>query len=452
MRIHFISIGGVAMHNLAIALQKNGHEVTGSDDGIFEPSYSSLKQYGLLPTAIGWFTENIHKKLDVVIVGMHAKPDNPELIEAQRKQIRIYSYPEFLYEHSKNKIRVVIAGSHGKTTITAMIVHVLKHSCIDADYMVGGQLQGFEVMVKLTNSASCIIIEGDEYPTSAFDTASKFLHYHPHIAVISGIAWDHVDVFPTFENYLEQFRLFIETIESGGCLIYYQGDKVINQLVENFKSRKIAYSQHPYKIEEGITKIDQDAGKSHSLNIFGLHNMANLSASKLVCKELGITDDVFFQSISSFKGVSRRLELIATLGKSFIYRDFAHAPSKVKATVNALRMQYPDHLLIICLELHCYSSMSENFIDQFNTTLNQADEAIVFYDPKAAVYKNIPVMTYDRIKQGFSRNDLQLYSDNEEMLKYVNTLTKNRFVLAFLTSGRFGVLDFQKFVQNIQSN
>ena len=450
MKVHFISIGGVAMHNLAIALHINGDQVTGSDDGIFDPSYSRLKKYGLLPPEIGWFPENINGEIDAVILGMHAKPENPELLEAQRQHIRIFSYPEFLYEYSKDKIRVVIGGSHGKTTITSMIVHVLNLAGLEADYMVGAQLEGFEVMVRLTKTAKYIVLEGDEYPTSPIDKRSKFRHYHPHIAVLSGIAWDHVDEFPTFNEYLDQFRFFIQSIEPGGCLFYHQDDVELVLLVSNASLEKVAYSAHPHEVELGITKIRHNAGNSVNLKIFGLHNMANLAAAQLVCQKLGVKDDAFFQAISTFKGASKRLELLAAYRDSFIYRDFAHAPSKVKATVSALRMQYPAHRLIICLELQCYTSMCETMIDQYKGTLDQADDAIVFYDPKAAVYKKIPVMSFNRIKTGFDKNDLRIFSENDRMLVYLHSLAKDQFILAFLTCGRFGGLDIPAVASEFQ--
>lgn len=452
MRIHFISIGGIAMHNLAIALHLNGDHITGSDDGIFEPSYSNLKNYGLLPPTIGWFPEKIEIDIDLIILGMHAKIDNPELIEAKNKGIKVLSYPEFLYEHSKDKIRVVIAGSHGKSTITAMIIHVLNQSGIDADYMVGAQMEGYDVMARITTNAKCIIIEGDEYPTSPIDLKPKFLHYKPNIAVISGIAWDHIDQFPSFESYIKQFQLFIDSINSDGLLIYNKDEKELNQLIKNNNCRKTSYTYHPYKIENGITHIYDNNDKSYSLNIFGLHNMYNLNAALLVCNELGISNTSFYKAISSYKSASKRLELLSNNEESYIYRDFAHTPNKVKATVSALRMQYPNHKLIICLELHCYTSMCEIYIDQYKHTLEEADSAIVFYDPNSASYKNIPIMTFERIKEGFLKNNLQIFSNKEEMINHIETISINNFVLAFLTSGRFGGLDLPLIAANFKHN
>lgn len=440
------------MHNLAIALHQNGNHITGSDDGIFEPSSSRLAQYGLLPASFGWFPENINEQIDAVIIGMHALPGNPELLEAQRKHLRIYSYPEFLYEHAKDKTRVVIGGSHGKTTITSMIVHVLNSVGFDTDYLVGAHLNGFQSMVKLTDTSRTMIIEGDEYPSSPIDPRSKFLHYHPHIAVLSGIAWDHFDVFHTFEDYVATFRSFLQGIEPGGCLIYDQADPELNLLTRNIKCRKVSYSPHPHKVEGGVTMIWENSNETYPLKVFGLHNMANLNAAKLVCRELGVRDADFYQAISSFNGASKRLELLGVTADSFIYRDFAHSPSKVKATVTALRFQFPSHLLIICFELQSYSSMSELYIDLYKGTLDQADKAVVFYDPRAAAYKSITELNVNRIKQAFFNNDLQIFSDNEEMLEYLKTLTTNHFVLAFLTSGRYGGLDIPSIVPRFQTS
>jgi UDP-N-acetylmuramate-alanine ligase len=326
---------------------------------------------------------------------------------------------------------------------------------VDADYMIGGQLQGFDEMVKLTKTAKYMIFEGDEFPTSPLDSRSKFLHYHPHIAVISGIAWDHVDVFPDYENYIDTFCLFLQDINSEGCLIYNHDDQELMRLSKEINARKIAYFPHQYKTEQGITIISDNAENDYPLNIFGLHNMANLSAARLVCKELGVSDEVFYTAISGFQGASLRMELLATKGKSFIYRDFAHSAPELKAAVHALRQQYPEHRLIISYELQCYSSMSELYIDHYSGTLDLADEAIVFYDPKSANNKKIPLMTNGRIKQGFSRMDLHLFSESADMLKYLKTLTKDNFVLGFLTCGRYGGIDIpavaMEFIESLKS-
>jgi UDP-N-acetylmuramate: L-alanyl-gamma-D-glutamyl-meso-diaminopimelate ligase len=440
------------MHNLAIALHLNGNQITGSDDGIFEPSRSRLKKYGLLPAETGWFPEKIDDNTDAIILGMHALADNPELLEAKKRKIRIYSYPEFLHEYSKDKIRVVVGGSHGKSTITAMIIHVLKIAGIEADYMVGAKLEGFDVMTKLTKTAKYIIIEGDEYPSSPIDSKAKFLHYHPHLAVISGIAWDHVDVFPSFDGYIDQFRLFLDSIEPGGTLFYNQHDTLLGELVQKCNATKTAYSPHPHRFEEGQVQLLRNQESNVNLKIFGLHNMSNLSAAQLVCRELGVTDAVFYPAISTFEGVSRRLELLSVKGNSFIYQDFAHAPTKVLATVSALRAQYPDHQLIVCLELQCYTSMCEFFIDHYSGTLDQADHAIVFYSPVAAEYKKIPLMTTDRIKAGFSRKNLHVFSDNREMLSYARRLANGNYVVAFLTCGRFGGLNIPEVALEFSEN
>ncbi len=441
MKVHFIAIGGSAMHNLAIALHQKGYQVTGSDDEIFEPSYTRLKQRNLLPENIGWVPERITNDLDAVILGMHARADNPELLEAQKKNIKIYSYPEFLYEQSKDKKRIVIGGSHGKTTITSMILHVMKHAGIDVDFMVGAQLEGFEVMVKLSKTSKWMIMEGDEYLTSPIDRVPKFLHYYPHIAVISGIGWDHINVFPTFENYLDQFRLFIKSIEKGGCLIYFQEDKEVVTLANETSTKKIPYKAHPFNVSAGQTTITSSRNHNYDLKIFGSHNMANLNAARLVCKEMGVEEEIFYNAISTFHGASRRLETIATNGKSILYRDFAHAPSKVKASTTALRLQHPDAKLIICLELHTYSSLNEVFIDQYKNTLDEADIAVVFYDPHAVALKRLPEMTFERISKAFLRDDLLVFDKKDKLKGFLIKESQGIFALALMSSGSFNGLD-----------
>jgi UDP-N-acetylmuramate: L-alanyl-gamma-D-glutamyl-meso-diaminopimelate ligase len=441
MKVHFIAIGGSAMHNLAIALHQKGYQVTGSDDEIFEPSFTRLRQRNLLPDSFGWFPEKISNDLDAVILGMHARADNPELIEAQKKKIKIYSYPEFLYEQSKFKKRIVIGGSHGKTTITSMILHVMKQAGIDVDFMVGAQLEGFEVMVKLSETTEWMIMEGDEYLTSPIDRVPKFLHYHPHIAVISGIGWDHINVFPTFENYLDQFRLFITSIEEGGCLIYFQEDIEVVALANETSIRKMPYIAHPFVTSGGQTTITSSTNLKYGLKIFGSHNMANLNAARLVCKEMGVSEDVFYHAISSFYGASRRLETIAYNGQSILYRDFAHAPSKVKASTAALRLQHPDAKLIVCLELHTYSSLNEIFIDQYKNALDEADIAVVFYDPHAVALKRLPQMTFERISRAFSREDLLVFDNKGRLKDFLIKESRGNFALALMSSGSFNGLD-----------
>lgn len=444
MRIHFISIGGSAMHNLAIALHLNGHQISGSDDGIFEPSLSRLIGYGLLPPSIGWFPDKITDEIDAVILGMHAEADNPELLEAQKRNIPVYSFPAYLYEHSKNKLRVVVSGSHGKTTITAMIVQVLKYAGIDADFLVGDKVEGFDVMVKLSPEAKFMILEGDEYLTSPIDLQPKFFHYQPHIAVISGIAWDHLEAFPTFENYASQFRLFIRMLNPEGLLFYCEDDPVLKRIIEDEGVNAIGYSVHPYEIKDGVTQLIQEEGTSYPLKIFGMHNLANLNAALMVCKELGVEEDVFYKAISTFKGVSRRIELIASKDNSFIYRDFAHAPSKVRATSSALRQQYPDHNLILCYELRTFSSLSDSFIDQYSGSLDCGDLAVIFYDPKIVHHKGLPLMSNERILEGFSNDTIQIFSNRDEMIDFIKSNTISPFVLALMTPINFDGLNWNE--------
>jgi len=447
--LHFIAIGGSAMHNLAIALHHKGDTITGSDDEIFEPSKGRLKQLGLLPEEFGWFPEKIHTGLDAVILGMHAKADNPELLKAQQIGVPVFSYPEFLYEQSKHKKRVVIGGSHGKTTITAMILHVLKKAGIEADYMVGAQLEGFEVMVKLSDTAQWMIIEGDEYLTSPIDRVPKFLHYHPHIAVISGIGWDHVNVFPTFENYLHQFRLFIQAIEKGGSLIYSASDPEVKKLAAEGEMEKIPYYAHDSALDNGELKL-KTATANIPLEVFGNHNLMNISAALEVCRKMGVADTQFYDAIGSFMGASRRLERWFAKDGITVFRDFAHAPSKLQATASALRDQYPNHKLVVCYELHTYSSLSENFIDHYKQCLDPADEAVVFYDPHAVAIKKLALMSHHRIREGFGKSDLSILGSKEELLGYLRSSNLQKAVLALMSSGSFNGLEHEEIVELFQ--
>ncbi|MBT8270448.1 MAG: peptidoglycan synthetase, partial [Bacteroidia bacterium] len=358
------------MHNLAIALHHKGYEISGSDDEIYEPSKSRLNTLGLLPEKFGWFPDKITKDLDAVVLGMHAKADNPELIRAQNLGLTIYSYPEFLYEQSKNKTRVVIGGSHGKTTITSMILHVMHYFNRDVDFMVGAQLEGFDVMVKLTDHNDFIVLEGDEYLSSAIDRRPKFHLYKPNIALLSGIAWDHINVFPTFENYMDQFRIFVDGIINGGSITYNEEDDHLRNLVNSSENtiRKFPYRTPEYEIHDGITYLDTPDGPM-PLEIFGKHNLNNLAGAKWICQQMGIDEEDFYEAISGFKGASKRLELLARSDKAAIYKDFAHSPSKVMATTRAVKDQYPDRQLIACLELHTYSSLNAEFLREYKGAL-----------------------------------------------------------------------------------
>lgn len=441
-KVHFIAIGGSAMHNLAIALHRKGYDVTGSDDEIFEPSRTRLEREGILPEELGWHPEKLNDSYDAVILGMHARIDNPELIRAQEIGLKIYSYPEYLYEQSKDKIRIVIGGSHGKTTITSMVLHVMKDAGIDTDFMVGAQLEGFDVMVRLSDTAKYMVIEGDEYLTSPIDRIPKFHKYHPHIAVISGIGWDHVNVFPTFDSYLEQFRIFINTIENNGCLIFDNTDAEARRLAESSKVTHLGYGIHPYHSNDGKTFLSLDNGDEVEVRIFGEHNMKNINAARLVLNRIGVTDEQFYNSIKSFKGAARRLEnLIDNKEKgNVVFRDFAHAPSKVLATVNAIREKYPEKYFLAVFELHTYSSLSEIFIDHYANCLDKCDRAVVFYDPHAVAVKKLDMMSDERIIKGFNRDDISVVHSKKELLDLIKTLNINNVVVGFMSSGDFNGL------------
>lgn len=440
-KVHFIAIGGSAMHNLAIALHRKGYEVTGSDDEIFEPSRTRLKNEGILPDEIGWHPEKLDDSYESVILGMHARIDNPELIRAQELGLKVYSYPEYLYEQSKDKTRIVIGGSHGKTTITSMILHVMKYAGIETDFMVGAQLEGFDVMVRLSETAKYMVIEGDEYLTSPIDRVPKFHKYHPHIAVISGIGWDHVNVFPTFDSYLEQFRIYVDTIENGGCLIYDDNDAEAKKIAANAKVPTYGYDIHKY-ITDGESSYLLFNDKRIKVQVFGEHNMKNINAAYHVCKQIGIDDVTFYQAISSFKGASRRLELLFEnkSKNNMVFRDFAHAPSKVLATVKALREQYSERFLMIVFELHTYSSLSEVFIDHYRNCLDNCDKAVVFYDPHAVSIKKLDMMTDERIVEGFARKDIKVVHSKAELLDVLYDVQKENIVGGFMSSGDFNGL------------
>lgn len=442
MHIHFIAIGGSAMHNLALALHEKGEKVTGSDDAIFEPSKTRLEQKGLLPKEQGWFPEKINTEIDAVILGMHAKNDNPELIKARELGLKIYSYPEYIYEQSKNKTRVVIGGSHGKTTITSMILHVMHYHNVAVDYLVGAQLEGFDRMVHLTAENEFMLIEGDEYLSSALDLRPKFHLYKPNIALLSGIAWDHINVFPTFENYVEQFTIFVDKIVNGGILIYNEEDAVINEIVAETANpiRKLPYSTPEYTIDEGITYLETPEGPM-PLEIFGKHNLSNLNGAKWVCQNMGIDEEDFYEAIASFRGASKRLEKIAEKGSSVVFKDFAHSPSKVLATTEAVKKQYPNKKLIACLELHTYSSLNASFLEQYKGALEQADEAVVFYSLEALKIKNMPEISEVAMQQAFGKEGLLTYTNSETFATYLASLNLEDCVLLFMSSGNYGGLD-----------
>jgi UDP-N-acetylmuramate: L-alanyl-gamma-D-glutamyl-meso-diaminopimelate ligase len=445
MRTHFIAIGGAAMHNLALALHNKGYQVTGSDDAIFEPSKSRLEKKGLLPIELGWFPEKITSNIEAIILGMHAKADNPELVKATALGLKIYSYPEFLYEQSKNKTRVVIGGSHGKTTITSMILHVMHYHNIEVDYMVGAQLEGFDTMVHLTEDNDFIVLEGDEYLSSPIDRRPKFHLYRPNIALLSGIAWDHINVFPTFENYVEQFEIFVNQITKGGILVYNEEDETVKKVVEETINtiRKIAYQTPSYTVEDGTTLLDTPEGPM-PIEVFGAHNLNNLAGAKWICQNMGVDEADFYEAIASFKGASKRLEKIAEGKGKVAYKDFAHSPSKVSATTQAVKAQYPNRKLVACLELHTYSSLNAEFLKEYEGALDAADVAVVFYSPDAVKIKQLEEVTYDQIAQSFKRTDLIIYTNPQEFKDFLFSYDLNNSALLLMSSGNYGGLNFDE--------
>ncbi|HPE39694.1 MAG TPA: Mur ligase family protein [Bacteroidales bacterium] len=447
MRIHFIAIGGSAMHNLAIALHLKGYRISGSDDEIFDPAQSRLEKHGLLPSSIGWNPDLINDQLDAIILGMHARIDNPELIKAKELGLKIFSYPEFLYEQSKDKLRIVVGGSHGKTTITSMIIHVLQACHMECDYMVGAQLAGFEVMVKLSETAQVMVIEGDEYLTSPIDRRPKFHVYQPDVGIISGIAWDHVNVFPTFDFYVDQFRIFANMIPKNGKFIYCEDDLTLKKLSEEIQNTtKIGYSVHPYHIENGITYLDTKSG-SYPLQIFGKHNLSNLNAAKNACLHVGISEEQFYQAISTFKGASSRLELLAQSETCSVFKDFAHSPSKLKATIEAVREQFPNRKLIACMELHTFSSLTQQFLEEYHGSMDLADIAIVFYNPEAVAHKKLPPIEPDVIYKSFGRKNLLVLNDSNVLESKLFEIGNDNSVFLMMSSGNFNGIylsDFSK--------
>lgn len=443
MKVHFIAIGGSAMHNLAIALKQRGYEVAGSDDQIFEPSKSRLIKYGLMPGKVGWQPGKINSDIDAVIVGMHARKDNSELLKARELGLTIYSYPEFLYYQSKDKTRIVIGGSHGKTTITSIVLHVLHNLGVNADFMVGAQLEGFEVMVKLTDDADFVVLEGDEYPSSPVDLRPKFHLYKPHIALISGIAWDHINVFPTFEDYVQQFEKFIDVIEKNGKLIYCAEDKVTKSICEKAANKpieKIPYKTPAYEANDsGVNYIIDN--KKYPVSLFGKHNLMNINAARLICSQIGISGEDFFNAVKSFKGASNRLEKIAESGSTVIYKDFAHAPSKLKATIEAVREQYSNKKLIACIELHTFSSLSEAFLPEYKNSMQGADVKMVYYDPGTIASKNLKPVNPETVKNGFNHKDLLVFTDINQLISRLQKEDLQDSCLLFMSSGSFGGQD-----------
>ncbi len=451
MQVHFIAIGGSVMHNLAIALHHKGYQVTGSDDEIYEPAYTRLQKPGLLPAEIGWFPDKIHEGLDAVIVGMHARKDNPELARAQELGLAIYSYPEYIYQQSLQKQRVVIAGSHGKTTITSMVLHTLRFNNRLFDYVVGAQLEGFDTMVKLTDNAPLIVVEGDEYPASPTDPAPKFLHYHPHVALISGIAWDHYNVFPTWENYVDQFEKLADSLPKSGILIFDETDDMLDVIGKNERVdvRPVPYQAHAHKIVNGQTFLITPDYGDVPLLVFGEHNMKNISGALAVCDEIGLTHAQFYRAIQTFKGAANRMETLAKNEKTAAFKDFAHAPSKVEATTKAAKSQFPDRKLVACVELHTFSSLNKNFIGQYAHKLDAANIAAVYYNPHTLAHKRLDPIDATDVQVAFQRNDLQVFTDSEALKQFLLSQKWEKANLLMMSSGTFGGLNLKELASTI---
>lgn len=428
------------MHNLALAVaQKNGYIVTGSDDEIFDPALSHLRAAGLLPAQMGWHPENITPDIDAIILGMHAREDNPELLRARELGIRIYSFPEYLYEQTKDKIRIVVGGSHGKTTTTAMILYALRQLGIEADYMVGAQIEGFERMVRLSDTARYAVFEGDEYLTSPLDLRSKFLWYHPHVAILTGIAWDHINVFPTFPQYVDTFRRFVDTIEPDGTFIYYAGDDNLRAIAAHARPD---ITVTPYEAYDGDVPMQ----------VFGRHNMQNLQAAALACQSIGVNSNDFYHAISSFTGASNRLEKIAEAGNNVAYKDFAHSPSKLRATINAVREHYPDKRLVACMELHTFSSLMADFLPQYHGCMQEADIAFVYFNPKVIEHKHLTPITADEVRQAFASGNVEVFTDSAALQQRLRTLHYDNTALLMMTSGTFDGMDIPAFARELIEN
>ena len=436
-RIHFIAIGGAAMHNLALAVaSKAGYEVTGSDDEIFDPALSHLRDAGLLPDEMGWHPERITPDIDAIILGMHAREDNPELIRARELGIKIYSFPEYLYEQTKDKIRIVVGGSHGKTTTTSMILYVLNRLGIEADYMVGAQIEGFERMVRLSDTAKYAVFEGDEYLTSPLDLRSKFLWYHPHIAILTGIAWDHINVFPTFPQYVDTFRQFVDSFEPNASFIYYQGDENLRAIAAGAR--------------KDITCIPYDAYEGNvPMQVFGRHNMQNLQAAMLACHCIGVSPDDFYREISTFTGASNRLEKICETADSVAYKDFAHSPSKLKATVNAVRERYPEKKLVACMELHTFSSLMADFLPQYKDCMAEADIAYVYFNPKVIEHKRLTPITAEEVREAFGTKNVEVFTESLALQLKLQSLDFTNTALLMMSSGTFDGINVNEFAKQL---
>jgi len=457
-KVHFISIGGSAMHNLAMALADKGYLITGSDDEIVDPARTHLVARGLLPKKEGWDLENITPALDAVIIGMHARADNPELARAKELSIPIYSYPEYIFEQSKDKYRVVIGGSHGKTTTTAMIMHVLKHSGVTFDYLIGASVPGFDLTVKLSSEATVMLIEGDEYPSSPIDLRPKFHLYKAHLAALTGIAWDHINVFPTFENYLSQFEIFLKTMEPDGTIVYYEGDSNLRSIVSRHTFpvlMKELYTMPAHRVENGTTYLltegTNGAEMSIPLDVFGDHNLLNLSAAYHVSLHLGLTKEQFYKAISSFPGASRRLEKISSNDQLTVFWDFAHSPSKLKATIQAVHDQFPQKRLIACMELHTFSSLSAGFLAEYASSMDLADRAIIFFDVHTFEHKHLATLSATEVKEAFGREDLDIITDSGLLVSSIEHMDLKNSILLLMSSGNFNGIDIKAFARSLVS-
>ena len=450
MNVHFIAIGGAVMHSLAIALKRQGYQVTGSDDKIANPARANLGREGILPETEGFFADKITAGLDAVILGMHARIDNPELVRAQELKIPIYSFPHYIYEVSKNKKRIVIAGSHGKTTITSMVMHVLHTNGLDIDYMVGAKVKGFDTGVRLSESASIIVIEGDEYLASPIERESKFMFYHPHIALITGVAWDHINVFPVYEGYVNQFRKFANSIEAGGSVSYYAGDKELQRIFADYSgaARTIPYTSASYEVRDNKTYVKTVEGE-YPMVVFGTHNMQNMEGARTVCREVGISDHDFYTAMSTFEGAANRLEKLGENAHTVVYKDFAHSPSKLQATVNAMKEQYPTRKLTAVMELHTFSSLNKDFLQEYHGGMDKADTAVVFIDHEAMKLKQMPPLDPALIISSFGRDDMMVFSSKEELQAFLLAQNWHENNLLLMTSGQFGGMDVKGLANKI---
>jgi UDP-N-acetylmuramate: L-alanyl-gamma-D-glutamyl-meso-diaminopimelate ligase len=451
IKVHLIAIGGSAMHNMALSLHEKGFIVSGSDDEINEPSKSRLAKAGILPELIGWDPTKITQDIDAVILGMHARADNPELQKAKALGIKIYSYPEYIFEATKNKTRIVVGGSHGKTTITAMILHVMHFNQIETDFLVGAQLAGFSTMVHLSNTTKYAVIEGDEYLASPIDPRPKFHLYKPNIAILSGLAWDHINVFPTFEIYKDQFVQFINLIEPGGQLIYCNQDTQLNEICGHINRSDLVttgYGLPEHEIVNGTTFLKIEEQKI-PLQIFGDHNLMNLNAARLACKAIGISDTEFYEAIQSFKGAAKRLELVFKNKHFNFYKDFAHSPSKLLATTSAVKKQFPERYIVACMELHTFSSLNEEFLKEYKGAMDLADEAIVYFNPETIAHKKLNEITEDQVYEAFGREKLKVFTKSSDVTDYLLSQRWTNHVLLMMSSGNFDGIDFEKLALEI---